>query len=104
MSKNPNTLTKQGFIDEVVLLGERKLKKKFSRAFAKMIVNGIFAEDGILVSSLRKGTQIQIAGFGAFLIKRRAPRIYNLITTTNAAVAEHRIVRFKRGKFLKDIR
>lgn len=69
-----------------------------------MIVEGIFAEDGIIISSLKRDIEVQITGFGSFVVKRRRPRIYKLIRTENAAVPEHKIVTFKRGKLLKDIR
>lgn len=71
-----------------------------SKAEAERLVDGIF--DG-MVSSLKKGEEVSIAGFGIFSVKDRAARqARNPRTGEMVQVAATKVPKFRAAKGLKD--
>lgn len=67
---------------------------------AEEVVNGLF--DGI-VSTLKKGGEVSIAGFGIFSVKARAARTArNPKTGETVKVAAKKVPKFRPAKALKD--
>jgi integration host factor subunit beta len=67
---------------------------------AEVIVGTIFNE---LAAALTRGDRIELRGFGAFAVKRQAPRVgRNPRTGDKVQVAEKHIPFFKTGKSLQD--
>jgi len=67
---------------------------------AERIVNTIFDE---ITTALAHGDRVELRGFGAFSIKRRAPRIgRNPRTGEAVSVAEKFVPFFKTGKSLRE--
>jgi len=64
------------------------------------IVNVIFDE---IIEALARGDRVELRGFGAFTVKRRAPRVgRNPRTGAAVKVEEKHVPFFKTGKELRD--
>jgi DNA-binding protein HU-beta len=67
---------------------------------AEEIVDGLFET---IVSTLKKGEEVSIAGFGIFSVKSRAARMArNPKTGEQVKVAAKRVPKFRAAKGLKD--
>jgi integration host factor subunit beta len=67
---------------------------------AEVIVSTIFHE---LAAALTRGDRVELRGFGAFALKRRAPRLgRNPRTGEKVQIAEKLIPFFRTGKPLRD--
>ncbi len=68
---------------------------------AEEVVDGLF---DAIVSSLKKGDEVSIAGFGIFSVKQRAARMArNPKTGEQVKVAAKRVPKFRPAKGLKDM-
>ena len=64
------------------------------------IVNTIFDE---ITETMARGDRVELRGFGAFSVKKRASRIgRNPRTGASVSVAEKHVPFFKTGKLLRD--
>jgi integration host factor beta subunit len=87
-------MTKRDLIDEVV-----RLYPRYSRRDAEVIVNAVF---GSMADALRRGTRIEIRGFGSLVAKNRQARDgRNPKTGLIVSVPAKRVPFFKVGKELK---
>ena len=67
---------------------------------AEEIVDGLF---NTIVSTLKKGDEVSIAGFGIFSVKARAARMArNPKTGEQVKVAAKKVPKFRAAKALKD--
>lgn len=67
---------------------------------AEEIVDGLFEA---IVSTLKKGEEVSIAGFGIFSVKQRAARMArNPKTGEQVKVAATKVPKFRAAKALKD--
>ncbi len=67
---------------------------------AEEVVDGLF---GAIVSTLKKGEEVSIAGFGIFSVKARAARMArNPKTGEQVKVAATTVPKFRAAKALKD--
>ena len=68
---------------------------------AEEVVDGLF---DAIVSSLKKGDEVSIAGFGIFSVKQRAARMArNPKTGEQVKVAAKKVPKFRAAKGLKDM-
>ncbi len=68
---------------------------------AEEVVDGLF---DAIVSTLKKGDEVSIAGFGIFSVKQRAARMArNPKTGEQVKVAAKRVPKFRPAKGLKDM-
>ncbi len=88
-------MNKQGLVEWVYgKLGGTKVQ-------AEEIVDGMFDS---IVSTLKKGDEVSIAGFGIFSVKSRAARMArNPKTGEQVKVAAKRVPKFRPAKGLKDM-
>jgi DNA-binding protein HU-beta len=56
------------------LVNELSKRLELSRSKALAVVDTLFGKSGIVAAELRKGSRVQIAGFGHFETKTRAAR------------------------------
>lgn len=71
-----------------------------TKVAAEEIVSGMF---DTIVSSLKKGDEVSIAGFGIFSVKSRAARMArNPKTGAQVSVPATRVPKFRPAKALKD--
>jgi len=87
-------MNKQGLADWVHgKLGGTKVQ-------AEEVVDGMF---DAIISTLKKGGEVSIAGFGIFSVKQRAARMArNPKTGEQVKVAAKRVPKFRPAKGLKD--
>lgn len=79
-------------------------KMDTSKAYAAEIVDVMFATDGVLASTLKKGGKVQIAGFGNFETRKRKARTgRNPQTGKTIAIKASTVPAFRPGKALKDL-
>jgi DNA-binding protein HU-beta len=78
-------------------------KLAVSKASASKIVEVVFGPTGLITQELRKGSKVQITGFGNFETRRRAARRGRDPQTGEAINIKSTIVpAFRAGKGLKD--
>lgn len=66
-------------------------------------VNAIFSTDGIIISTLQGGGEVNVTGFGAFKVTTRAARVAtNPATGGKINVPAKKAPKFSAGKSLKD--
>ena len=71
-----------------------------TKVAAEEIVDGMF---GAIVSTMKKGGEVSIAGFGIFSVKSRAARMArNPKTGEQVKVAAKKVPKFRAAKALKD--
>ncbi|MEI6846073.1 MAG: HU family DNA-binding protein, partial [Candidatus Firestonebacteria bacterium] len=74
----------------------------FSVSFAEKIVDIILES---LIDYVQKGSKLELRGFGTFMVKQRAGRIArNLKTNEDLPLPSRKVIYFKAGKELKNIR
>ena len=67
---------------------------------AEEIIDGLF---DAIIQSLKKGSEVSIAGFGIFSVKQRAARMArNPKTGEQVSVAAKKVPKFRPAKGLKD--
>jgi DNA-binding protein HU-beta len=87
--------------DLVVALAKRLTTTK---AHAAVIVDHIFGTAGLISQELRKGSKVQITGFGNFETRRRAPRRgTDPQTGEKINIKATTVPAFRAGKGLKDL-
>jgi len=87
-------LTKEGFIGTVAD------KAGISKKEANIIVNAFMA---VVKDTVKKGEEIRIPGFGAFIVRQRAERkAKNFASGEMVTVPAKKVVIFKPGKELKE--
>ena len=88
-------MNKQGLVEMVQgKLGGTKVQ-------AEEIVDGVF---DTIVSTMKKGDEVSIAGFGIFSVKGRAARMArNPKTGEQVKVAAKKVPKFRPAKGLKDM-
>jgi nucleoid DNA-binding protein len=75
-----------------------------SRSRAAEIVDCFFGQDGVIASELKRGGRVQIAGFGRFELRRRAPRSgRNPRTGNTIAIGASTVAAFRPGSALKQL-
>lgn len=75
-----------------------------SKAFAGDVVDAMFATDGVIASTLKKGGKVQITGFGNFETRKRAARQgRNPQTGKTINIKASTVPAFRAGKALKDL-
>jgi len=78
-------------------------KGKMSKAEAGRVVDALFSPTGIIASSLKKGSAVQITGFGNFLTRKRGARKgRNPRTGKEITIKASTAAVFRAGKGLKD--
>ncbi len=88
-------MTKQGIVNEVAKELDIKTKE------AKTIVEAIF---GMLKASLENGTNVEISGFGKFIIRQKSKRIgRNPMTGEEAEISSRKVVTFKSSKLVREV-
>lgn len=88
-------MTKQDIVNEVALALEMKPKE------AKPIVDSVF---DILKGTLENGLNIEISGFGKFIIRQKNKRVgRNPMTGTEADITSRKVVTFKPSKLFREI-
>lgn len=79
-------------------------KLDLSKARAGEIVDLFFAPDGIIGTELKKGGNVQIAGFGNFELRKRAARTgRNPQNGETIKIKASTVPAFRAGKALKDL-
>lgn len=74
-----------------------------SKADATRAVEALFGSDGMIARELRKGSKVQITGFGTFQARKRAARMGRDPRTGNAIqIRAATLPSFKAGQGLKD--
>lgn len=75
-----------------------------TKADASRAIDALFApEDGVIAKELKKGTRVQITGFGTFEAKHRKARMgRNPRTGEQIKIAATKTPGFRAGKGLKD--
>jgi DNA-binding protein HU-beta len=75
-----------------------------SKTAAAQIVETVFGTSGLISQELRKGSKVQITGFGNFEIRRRAPRRgRDPQTGESINIKATMVPAFRAGKGLKDL-
>ena len=73
----------------------------FNRKEAEEVVNTFLSS---IISSVNKGEDVELRGFGAFRVRERNPRVARNLNTGEQVVVEARTVAtFKVGQGLKDM-
>lgn len=74
-----------------------------SKADATRAIEALFGSDGMIARELRKGSKVQITGFGTFQARKRAARMGRDPRTGNAIqIQAATLPSFKAGQGLKD--
>jgi DNA-binding protein HU-beta len=74
------------------------------KAQAAEIVDAFFAPDGIIATELKQGGRVQIAGFGNFETRQRAPRRGRDPRTGESIAIDGSVApAFRAGKALKEL-
>ena len=78
-------------------------KTKMSKAEAGRTVDALFSTGGVIASALKKGSGVQITGFGNFVTRKRSARKgRNPRTGKEITIKASTTVAFRAGKGLKD--
>ena len=89
-------MTKSELIEKIAAKNPNLMLKDVQK-----IVNVILNK---IISTLAKGDRVEFRGFGAFSVRKRAPRVAkNPRTGTKVEVAERNITHFKTGKELHEM-
>ncbi len=89
-------VTKSELIEKIAAKNPNLMLKDVEK-----IVNVILNK---IISTLAKGDRVEFRGFGAFSVRKRAPRVAkNPRTGTKVEVAERNITHFKTGKELHEM-
>lgn len=75
-----------------------------SKAQAAVAVDCFFGDTGVIASTLKKGGEVNITGFGSFKVRKRAARTgRNPQTGKTIQIKASKAPVFKAGKGLKDL-
>ncbi|MEO6068316.1 MAG: HU family DNA-binding protein [Gemmatimonadota bacterium] len=75
-----------------------------SKAHAGVVVDTFFGDSGVIASTLKKGGEVNITGFGSFKVRKRAARMGRNPQTGKAiSIKASKAPVFKAGKSLKDM-
>ena len=75
-----------------------------TKAHAAVIIEHIFGSAGLIGQELRKGSKVQITGFGNFETRRRAPRQgRDPQTGESINIKASNVPSFRAGKGLKEL-
>ena len=86
------------------LVGELAKRLELSRAKAAATIDVLFGAGGIVPGELRKGSRVQITGFGQFETKTRAARSgRDPRTGRTIAIKSSTATVFRPGKPLRDL-
>lgn len=89
-------MTKSELIEKIALKNPHLLVKDVEK-IVDVVLNKI-------ISSLSKGDRVEFRGFGAFSVRKRAPRVAkNPRTGEKVSVSERNIPHFKTGKQLHEL-
>ncbi len=78
-------------------------KTGLTKAQAVNAVNAIFNTDGLIISTLLGGEEVNVTGFGAFKVATRAARVAtNPATGGKIQVPSKKAPKFTAGKSFKD--
>lgn len=89
-------MTKSELIEKIALKNPHLLVKDVEK-----IVDVVLSK---IISSLSKGDRVEFRGFGAFSVRKRAPRVAkNPRTGEKVSVSERNIPHFKTGKQLHEL-
>ena len=78
-------------------------KTKMSKAEAGRTVDALFSTGGVIAAALKKGSGVQITGFGNFVTRKRSARKgRNPRTGKEITIKASTTVAFRAGKGLKD--
>lgn len=90
-------MNKAELIDEV----QKRLGREFSKASAERAVDAVLAS---ISQGIRRDHEVQLVGFGAFnVVKRAARRGYNPHTKRPMKIPGMKLIRFKAGLSLKEV-
>jgi DNA-binding protein HU-beta len=74
-----------------------------SKADAGRAVEALFADDGLIANTLKRGGRVQITGFGTFVARKRAARTgRDPRTGQSIQIGAATLPAFKAGQALKD--
>ena len=89
-------MTRSELIEKIALKNPHLLVKDVEK-IVDVVLNKI-------ISSLSKGDRVEFRGFGAFSVRKRAPRVAkNPRTGEKVSVSERNIPHFKTGKQLHEL-
>ena len=75
-----------------------------SKAQAAVVVDTFFGDTGVIASTLKKGGEVNVTGFGSFKVRKRAARQGRNPQTGKAiTIKASKAPVFKAGKGLKDL-
>ena len=78
------------------------MRTKMSKADANRTIEALFDDKGIIAGELKKGSKVQITGFGNFEARKRAARQgRNPKTGEEIPISARRVVTFRPGQKLK---
>jgi DNA-binding protein HU-beta len=90
-------------VNKVELVEELARRANLKKSEAERAVGALFDGDGLIASELRRGSRVQITGFGTFQARDRAARTGRDPRTGNAIQIKAAVVpSFKPGQVLKD--
>ena len=100
----PSTITKETPVNKAELTTALAMRTKMSKADAARTIEALFDDKGIIAGELKKGTKVQITGFGHFETRRRAARNgRDPRTGRSIAIKPSTAPVFRPGKPLRDL-
>ena len=88
-------MTKQDIINEV------RMELDVTAKEAKAVVEDVFK---LLKTSLGNGINVEISGFGKFLIRQKSKRVgRNPMTGEEAEILSRKVITFKPSKLLREV-
>jgi DNA-binding protein HU-beta len=95
-------LTKERAVNKAELIAALAMRTKMSKADAGRAIESLFDDKGIIAGELKKGTKVQITGFGNFEARKRAARMgRNPKTGAEIQIKATIAPAFRAGKQLK---
>jgi DNA-binding protein HU-beta len=89
-------------VNKAELIAALAMRTKMSKADAGRAIESLFDDKGIIAGELKKGTKVQITGFGNFEARRRAARMgRNPKTGAEIQIKATIAPAFRAGKQLK---
>jgi len=97
------TSIKEQFMNKSEFVAALAQRVDISKTLATSILEGIFAEDGVILTAMKAGDKVSLPGFGQFEVRNRAARTArNPATGATIAVPAKRHGVFKPLKGMKD--
>ena len=95
-------LSKERAVNKAELIAALAMRTKMSKADAGRAIESLFDDKGIIAGELKKGTKVQITGFGNFEARKRAARMgRNPKTGAEIQIKATIAPAFRAGKQLK---